>query len=187
MKLKLFIFLSILFFGCSSKREVTEKYMDGSPKKLIDHIDQNRYYIRVLYPNGKLKEEKFFKNGVQDSMQSFYNEEGKKIGEISFQNGSRNGVTHEFYRNGQIAFEGYCVNGEFEGLSTWYFKNGNIQTKGGRHLGADTGRWEYFDTVGALTRAVEHGRNGGVVYYNGLGIEISAEEWEKIPDLDQKR
>jgi len=187
MKLSLFIFLSLFFCGCSSKREVIEKYMDGSPKKIIDHIDQNRYYVRELYPNGNLKEEKFFKNGVQDSMQDYYTEEGKKIGELSFKNGLRNGVTHEYYRNGQMAFEGYCINGKFEGISTWYYRNGNIQAKGGRHLGADTGRWESFDTAGILTKAIVHGRNGKVVYYNGFGIEISAEEWEKIPSPDQKR
>jgi len=86
-----------------------------------------------------------------------------------------------------MAFEGYCVNGKFEGMSTWYYRNGQIQTKGGRHLDADTGRWESFDSTGVLTRAIVHVPNGKAIYYNGLGIEISAEEWEKIPELDQKR
>lgn len=185
MKLNLFIVLSILLCGCSSRREVIEKYTDGSPKKVIDHIDQNKYYIRELYPDGKLEKEKFFKNGLQDSIESYYNKEGRKMAEMTFRNGSRNGITHEFYRNGQIAFEGSCENGKFEGLSTWYYRNGKIQTKSYRHLSADTSSQD-FDTTGVLIRAFEH-KNEKLVYYNGLGTEISAEEWEKIPFTDQPR
>jgi len=156
MKLNLFIILLLLSCGRSSKREVIEKYTNGNPKEVIDHIDQNSYVLRELYSNGKIEGEKFYKNGVQNGMQSHYNEDGEKMAEMNFRNGSRNGVTHEFFRDGRIVFEGYCVNGKFEGLSTWYYGNGKIQTKGYRHLGVDTGRWDYFDSTGALARVVEH-------------------------------
>ncbi|MES1249628.1 MAG: hypothetical protein ABUL46_03045, partial [Chitinophaga rupis] len=77
--------------------------------------------------------------------------------------------------------------GKFEGLSTWYYNNGKLHEKGYRHLDADTGRWEDYDTTGVLIGAVEHNQNEKPVYYNGRGAEISADEYKKIFLPDQAR
>lgn len=187
-RLSLLVMLTAIFCGCAGKRgEVKERYANGKVKKRIEYTDRNKYYEREYYENGNLEKETLFKDGVKDSIMTEYCENGSKGAETAFRNGVRNGVTHELFRNGQIAFEGVCVDDKFEGLSTWYYRNGKIQQRGYRHLGKDTGRWVYYDTLGALTGVLDHYPAGRNRYYNGAGVEITRDEFQKIPFLDQDR
>jgi antitoxin component YwqK of YwqJK toxin-antitoxin module len=152
MKQILIVVLIIFISGCFHKREIIETYNDGSLKIVKDYIDRYKYYQREYYVSGNLREEKVFVNGLQDSIQTFFGEDGNRRGEIHFREGLRNGMTYEIYRNGQIAFKGNCINGKFEGLSTWYYENGKVKESVYRHLGHDTGTMLRFDTAGILLK-----------------------------------
>ncbi|MCL6100365.1 MAG: hypothetical protein M1391_17535, partial [Bacteroidetes bacterium] len=55
---------------------------------------------KEFYPNGKLKSEGTYLNGVH------------------------NGIYREYYESGKLWKEWNFQNGKEEGLSTWYFENG---------------------------------------------------------------
>jgi len=158
-----FFLLSVVACSCACSprpsREILARYPNGRAEKVIDHADSGRYYERVLYENGLLKNEKQFVDGKQDGMETQYNDEdGGKTAEMHFEDGKRNGITHEFYHNGRVAFEGNCVDGKFEGLSTWYYPGVTVKESGYRHLDKDTGQWNYYDTSGALMKSVQFSR-----------------------------
>lgn len=144
-------------------------------------MGKRKYFERDLYETGKIENEKYFENGLQEGWQIHYSEDGSKAGEMHFNKGIRNGLTHEFLENGRIGFEGTCVNGQFEGLSTWYFENGKINFTGNRHLDKDTGWWYFFNPVGdTIRRKYTRSIYDTTQYFNGKGKHISSEEWENI-------
>ena len=133
-----------------------EKYSNGSIKRARDYTDTNVYYEREYYESGDLKEVKMFKDGLQDSIQTVFDDGGNRRVQIYFKNGLRNGITREIYDNGQILFEGNCINGKFEGLATWYYPNGKIKEQIHRHLDIDTGSWVRYDSAGNLIKTGSH-------------------------------
>ncbi|HVS98672.1 MAG TPA: toxin-antitoxin system YwqK family antitoxin [Puia sp.] len=187
-------FVVVLVAGlcaCSPRpsRDVVSRYPNGRPEEVIDRIDAGHYYQRELYPNGLLKTEKQFVDGKQDGMETHFNDEdGAKTAEMSFKDGKRNGITHEFFHNGRIAFEGACADGKFEGVSTWYYRNGRVQETGRRHLGQDTGWWNYYDTSGALLKAARYSDDGRPVgLFDGHGAPIGREVWDSLHVTDEGR
>ena len=148
MTFKYLILCTFLFAACKSKRELLETFPDGSIKKLREYTGPHTWYEREYYVSGDIKIEKVFKSGLQDSIETVYDENGNRRGQAYFRNGLRNGLIRELYSSGQILFEGNCVDGKFEGLSTWYYRNGRIESQVHRHLGKDTGSMLRYDSAG---------------------------------------
>ena len=179
--MRFYIVLFIFLISCKSKTEIIDKFPDGKPKKIIEHIGKNKFYEKKYYENGVLEEIKYFENDKQEGEQVNYRKDGTKIGYSIYKNGIRNGLSQEIYQNGKIAFEGTTVNGEFEGLSKWYFENGEMQSLQYRHLSKDSG-WGYeFNLKGdTIRRTYDKSENDTTQYFNGRGKKISVGEWENI-------
>jgi antitoxin component YwqK of YwqJK toxin-antitoxin module len=183
------LFTGAALYGCSSsvRRQVIQQYDNGRPKKVIDRIDKHHYYEREMGESGELTRQQYFIDGVQDSFETYYNAEGKKLAELMFKGGKRNGVSHEFYSNGRIAFEGSCVDGRFEGLWTTFYNNGRIEERGYHHLSRLTGRWNFYDTAGRLVKAALYTDSLPAVYFDGCDQVITRQQWDSLKIMDQPR
>jgi antitoxin component YwqK of YwqJK toxin-antitoxin module len=187
MKYLILVTALVFIFSCRSKTEVVEKFQDGNPKKVIEHIDKNKLFEKSYFENGHLKEVKYFEDGKQSGEHIYYREDGTKSAISNFKNGLRNGLSQELFSNGQIAFQGNLIDDKFEGVSIWYFENGKVHFVGNRHLDKDTGWWYYFNINGdTIRRSYSKSINDSIQYYNGKGRKIMSEEWEKLGDKENE-
>ena len=144
-----------IFCSCHSKQHILlEKYPNGMIKKDRDYVDNGVYYEREYYESGAVNVIKKFEDGLQDSIQTVYDESGNKRAQLFFKKGLKNGIVREIYQSGQTLFEGKCNNGKFEGKVVWYYRDGKMREEGYRHLDIDTGTWLYYDTAGKIVKQI---------------------------------
>lgn len=72
------------------------------------------------YPNGSLRLEKEYKNGLMNGVVTEYYEDGNIKSISHWKDGNAFGVVKRFYNNGQIESIGYLINNESVGKFTFY-------------------------------------------------------------------
>ena len=84
---------------------------------------------KELYPNGNIKREVSFKNGVQHRLGSSYFPDGKLLMRGNLINGLQDGVWKKFYLNGNVEVELTFKEGNREGLKEVFDETGKIKSK----------------------------------------------------------
>ncbi len=80
----------------------------------------------IYYQNGKIKEERYFKEGLRDSIWTTWSEEGKKIAIAQFFNNLKDGNWIIWDEKGIMRYDMYYKNGEK--IATWrmWDENGKL-------------------------------------------------------------
>ncbi len=83
---------------------------------------------RIMYPNGTLKEETNYVNGIKEGISTHYDSEGKLIIEYNYVNGFFN-LTRKYWLNSNI----YCEEefnqyGELHGFQRFYNEDGKLES-----------------------------------------------------------
>lgn len=84
---------------------------------------------KEFYPNGNIKREVSFKNGVQHGLGSSYLPDGKLLMRGNLINGLQDGVWKKFYPNGNVEIKLTFENGNREGLKEVFDETGKIKSK----------------------------------------------------------
>ena len=84
---------------------------------------------KIYYPNGKLREEFRYFDGLENGKGTLYHKNGK-IGAIqNFKDGVLHGELIEYYENGNIKIKGFFKDGKENGVFEEYDKNGKLTRK----------------------------------------------------------
>lgn len=137
MRTKILIALGIAYclMGCTKelKVEVVETHPNGAKKKEV------HYYNRVSDPrriilygvDGKVKSDRFMKNGKPDSLCVIYHTNGNKYKEIKYiqdkksKQEMKHGKECTWYENGQLENETLYENGLPKGAAITYYEDGS--------------------------------------------------------------
>lgn len=128
-------------------------------KDIIRHIDcfdlsGNKLYsadekdgelnYKYFFPEGPLKLEGTYKNGLKEGIWKFYNVFGKLTEEESWMKGMQSGIQKQYHSNGNLQFVFMCDSGKISGQITRYFKNGHLSYKGYYNSEGSTGLWTTY-------------------------------------------
>lgn len=80
----------------------------------------------VFYPSGIVKEERFYKNGVRDSLWITWSEQGVKLAVASFKNDLKDGNWVIWDEKGTKRYEMYYRKGEKIGLWKMWNESGDL-------------------------------------------------------------
>jgi antitoxin component YwqK of YwqJK toxin-antitoxin module len=134
--------------------EVTFFYETGEPLIVQIYLDNKENGVRKLfYKNGKLKEQGIQKEGIQDSIWTFYDSLGNIEKKVTYERNRKKHII-EFHSNGQVKAEGDFV----QIKATPKKKRINrIQTKKrttrtSSSLTVKNGDWLYFDKAGKIIK-----------------------------------
>ena len=86
----------------------------------------------AFYDNGKIKHQRFYKDGIAD------------------------GKWKHYYENGNIWIEANYKNGIKVGLWTTYYQNGKESTKGGYNNNERSGKWIFYNEDGTVYEIKEY-------------------------------
>lgn len=150
---------------------------------------------REYYPNGRLKSEIHYRNGIENGMMTYYHENyNSKELEVNMKNGKKNGQCIRYFFNGKIEsvayyeediitgveqlfdlrgnliMETHYVNGVKEGpYHTWFEKNLPKEVGAYKNDKFD-GKWEYYDDRGCIVGNGDfHDGNGSLTAYDANG------------------
>jgi hypothetical protein len=98
---------------------------------------------RAFYPNGHLKEEGVFKNGLREDEWTCWFPNGNIRSHRTYAAGRLNGVQRVYYANGTLWLEYGMRNGEYEGQHTTWYDDASIKASGAMADGFVTGEWDY--------------------------------------------
>ena len=121
-----FLLVNLILWGCNSnlKKEVIEKFDDGSPKKesFYTLTEKNRRVVKEIqyYESGQKKYIGHFKNGKKDGKWVFWFENGNKWSEGYFIEGLRTSKAFVYHENGNIFYKGEYLAGKKDGNWTFY-------------------------------------------------------------------
>lgn len=135
MKKLVLLFFALSIVGGMScapglEQVVAEKYADGTPKvvKYFKGKGKTKSMVKesFFYPDGQLRMEGEYKEGVKDGHWiSFYNN-GNKWSEGYYTKGINNGKTITWHENGQKYYEGSYDNGKRSGIWKFWDENGEF-------------------------------------------------------------
>ena len=91
--------------------------------EVAEKVAEKDYYL----PSGKLKEERYYKNGELDGVRRKYYEDGKLEYESFYKNGKREGIMKDYYENGRLSEETPFKNDQKEGVRKWYNEKGKLK------------------------------------------------------------
>ncbi len=89
-------------------------------------------HVLQRYPNGQMKEDAYYKNGLRDQYGYHglecrdYNEQGVLIKKAQYTAGQLDGTYVEYYENGQIKVNASYILGQKDGLCETYDVNGRV-------------------------------------------------------------
>ncbi len=141
--------------------ETTEKHGKWTYFDRLGEIEEVRYYYRdvlhgeatLFYPNGKKRQEGFFKWNSQDS------------------------IYREWYETGKLKAEGSYMKNEPSGEWRYYYVDGRLKMVE-ESKGPDNYVWEFYLPDSLHTQIVKDG-NGELVTYYSTG---SVKEWYNYKD-----
>ena len=150
--------------------EVTFFYETGEIIYTQIYTDDKQNGLRKeFYKNGKLKEEGFQKQSIQDSIWTFYNSKGFLEKKITFE---RNRQKHlvEFHPNGKVKLEGNFVQIKIipkkEKLNNKQTTRRTARKRTSGSLTVKNGEWVYFDMTGKLIKKERY--TNGKLTKNGM-------------------
>jgi len=98
------------------------------PEALIGHISGIREgQTLYFYPDGKIKAEAFFKEGVLHGPWSFFGENGQLLAKSWYVNGEKQGYCDYYYRGGQLYSRKGYRDGKAQGCHEYYYPNGFLK------------------------------------------------------------
>ncbi len=184
-KILWFIFVVILFSGCSNvdvveqKDEVgrlIERYTVDKKTKLKDGLHE------AFFSSGGKSEESYYKNGVLKGEQIFYYENGQIQEVRNFdKDGSFSGAYKSYHETGKLKSEGQYVNGSMSGKWKFFYRTGNIKEIVHFRDNVENGPFiEYYENgkisaEGTYINELEH---GALKKYNDKGELTSQMECE---------
>ena len=134
--------------------EVTYFYETGEVSNTQTFVDDKENGLqKEFYKNGKLKEQGFQKQGIQDSIWAYYNSQGILEKRVTYERGRRKHLV-DFYLNGMTKSEGDFVQVKTVPKEVEYSKKQTVHrgakkmTNGS--LTVKNGEWVYFDQTGKL-------------------------------------
>lgn len=124
--------LITLIISCTPGFEevVSESYADGTPKIIKYYTGEGAKKTMVkeafFYPDGKVRMEGEYKEGVKHGHWISYYNNGNRWSEGYYENGINNGKTATWHENGMRYYEGFFTNGERSGLWKFWDENGKL-------------------------------------------------------------
>lgn len=159
------------YYDVNGNLKTIEKYVDDV-KQLDAESVAKLELRRDYYPNGKVKIEATYRNGVAEGVRREYNETGDvdksfimKNGIVASEgiiepSGLRKGTWTEYFPDGSIKARGNYVDDFKSGSWEFFHQNGKLEQKGNYDAkGKPTGEWRWFDENETLLR-IENFRNG---------------------------
>ena len=148
-------------------------------RELVNRVNGNGEKTGVwktFYPDGKLKEEEFYKNGIPDGSALVYSQSSGNI--ISGRN----------YRDGNLVGEGAPIKAEFVDLITYWDDEITIKRKGTYLDSVPIGYHYFYNTSGVPEKAIRYNDKGiraaeGAVDEN----EKRSGEWKNYSETGELR
>lgn len=82
----------------------------------------------IYYPNGTIKLEQFFLDGVLHGPVTFFSHEGSVLAKSWYAKGVQEGKTQYYYHSGALYSLQRFRQGLLEGVQNYYYSNGNLKT-----------------------------------------------------------
>lgn len=162
------LFLWLLQIGASAQPATNQKDENGRKtglwvytaedgKTIIEEgyytNDQKNGLWKAYYPDGKLKHQIHFDNGIAKGKATFYYADGTIWEEGIWNEYCWIGDYRLYYPNGQMAYEWtYNNQGRREGVQKYYYENGAVKYTGKWNNGQITGNVEVYDSTGILVQ-----------------------------------
>ncbi|MBS4056892.1 MAG: toxin-antitoxin system YwqK family antitoxin [Bacteroidales bacterium] len=159
-----------------------EKYVDGVRQEGAEELSRLELR-RDYYPDGKIKVEATYRNGVAEGVRREFGEDGSiekayilKNGKlfaegIMSENGQKQDAWIEYYPDGKVKARGNYLNDKKTGNWEFYYPGGQIEQQGAYDKnGQLTGKWIWFYSSGQRQREESY-RNG---LADGLSTEFEA-------------
>lgn len=128
------------YYDDLQKKPKTIWQINSGPKGVM----QGRY--SQFYPNGVVKAEGMYQNGLQSGLWKFYHENGLPKVECQYFKGRMNGAYKSYDSDGRIAKEGQMANGIPVGLWKEFYGSGQPKSTGHYQNGNPSGLWtSYFE------------------------------------------
>jgi uncharacterized protein len=109
---------------------------------------------KYFFPEGTIKLEGKFKNGLKEGIWKRFNVLGKVISEETWIGGIRSGSQKYYHENGSLQLVYTCDSDKISGKVLRYFENGHISLIGYYDAGDYTGEWTtYYSNDSVETRA----------------------------------
>lgn len=130
---------------------------------------------RNWYENGNLQLELQYKNGLRDSLCSWYFENGQIDTKCYFKNDIENGHCIGYYENSKIKNEGDFLNGKEEGIVLNYLENGQLESKINYTQGLTNGEIWFYHPNGKL-KMYAKSKMGVTTFYKSYNNNGEIEE-----------
>lgn len=101
-------------------------------------------HYKFFYPEGTLKREGDYKNGLKTGVWKEYNVLGKLINELNWMDGLQSGVQKQYYTNGKLQLIYACDSGKVSGEVNKYFENGSPYFTGYYESDRPAGLWTSY-------------------------------------------
>ena len=155
------------------------------------------------WPDGKLKDERTWKDGKQSGSFATWHENGRQMWSGSFKSGSRDGLWTFWDNCGRKKEDGSWVDGQRKGLWIWYHENGQkqwertyedgelngaeilwhengqIRGSGSYDDGNEVGVWTRWDATGSLVYRGDYTRHYSIQW--GTSRKLNKDEAERSP------
>ena len=160
-----------------------KEYHDAAQTQLKSETD----YLKGMphgthleyYKNGRVSRKGFFNYGKEDSVWTFYYEDGKKKAIENFMKGKKWGTNKYYFKSGKIAQVTKYENDLSDSVWTAYYENGNVKSKETFELGKKEGEWIYYYENGQKKRECH---NVDLVFGNSYEKGL-CKEWNERGEL----
>jgi uncharacterized protein len=131
-----------------------KEYHDAAQTQLKSETD----YLKGMphgthleyYKSGRVSRKGFFNYGKEDSVWTFYYEDGKKKAIENYVKGKKWGTNKYYFKSGKIAQVTKYENDLSDSVWTAYYENGNVKSKETFELGKKEGEWIYYYENGQI-------------------------------------
>ena len=208
MRSFVFIFLFISSFTISS--QLKKEYYDAKESQLKSETD---YYKGVpygayteYYPSGNVLSKGYYYSGKlshflgkEDSVWTFYYENGIKKAVEHYDNGKKNGTNVYYFKSGKISQLTKFVDNIADSTWTSFHENGKVKSREPFEKGKKEGEWTYYFDNGQLESKgnfEKDKRQGKVETYTKTGKLLAIQYycsgkpcniWEEYYDNGQKK
>lgn len=110
--------------------------------------------LRRYYPDGVVREEVRYVNGVKNGVAQKYYPDGKQKLFLIYQNGLLNGGASSYYNTGNIEFESFYQDGVLHGATKGYYEDGKIKLENEYVNGVRHGRERMYAPDGKVINEI---------------------------------
>ena len=137
---------------------------------------------KEFYPNGSVKMEAFFKNGIPQGTVKTYDKQGRLIASEEYKNGKRDGKIELFNSEGIIEVQAFYKGGKKHGKRTFYYETGEPMHEENFNNGLLEGERKTFAKNGSLLIVENYKNNllsGKKIFYSENGQPNKIEIYEE--------